>query len=46
VQLIEDASLSPGGCRVFSESGAVDADLETQLDRICVELLPAPGAAA
>lgn len=42
VQLVEDAALAPGGCRIFSENGAVDADLETQLDRMAVELLPAP----
>lgn len=40
VHVIEDASLVPGGCRVFTENGRIDADLEAQLDRIAAELLP------
>jgi flagellar assembly protein FliH len=40
--VIEDASLQPGGCRVFSEHGQIDASIETQLDRIAAELLPNP----
>ena len=42
VQMIEDEALSPGGCKVLSEHGEVDAALETQLDRIATELLPEP----
>ncbi len=40
VELIEDAALAPGGCRVFTSQGHIDADLDTQLDRIVSELLP------
>jgi flagellar assembly protein FliH len=42
VQLIDDPSLAPGGCRVFSKGGQVDADLDGQLDRIVADLMPAP----
>ena len=42
VQVIEDEALLPGGCKVLSEHGEVDAALETQLDRIATELLPEP----
>lgn len=38
VQVIESAEISPGGCRVQWGSGAVDARIETQLDRIAAEL--------
>ncbi len=40
VQLVEDASLSRGGCRLMSGQGLIDADLDEQLRRIAVELLP------
>jgi flagellar assembly protein FliH len=40
VELIEDASLSPGGCRVQSRQGVINADLEEQLDRVMANLLP------
>ena len=42
VRLIEDPALEPGGCRVFTEHGQIDADLAGQLDRIAAELLPIP----
>jgi flagellar assembly protein FliH len=42
VQLIEDATLAPGGCRVFTVRGSIDADLDGQLDRVVDDLLPAP----
>jgi flagellar assembly protein FliH len=45
VHVIDDPSLDPGGCRVFTEQGQVDADLAGQLDRIAAELLPIPDAA-
>jgi flagellar assembly protein FliH len=38
--IVEDASLSPGGCRIFTRQGIVDADLDEQLNRIAAELLP------
>jgi flagellar biosynthesis/type III secretory pathway protein FliH len=40
VELVEDATLSPGGCRVFTRGGRIDADLDEQLDRVIDELLP------
>ena len=42
VQIIEDPSIFPGGCRVFTEHGQVNADLDSQLDRIAGQLLPEP----
>ena len=38
IRVVEDAEVSPGGCRIQWGSGAVDASLETQLDRIEAEL--------
>jgi len=46
VRVVEDAAIAPGGCRVFSENGSIDADLQTQLDRVAAELLPVPEATA
>jgi flagellar assembly protein FliH len=40
VELVGDESLSPGGCRLIAGSGMVDADLDTQLDRVVADLLP------
>ncbi len=34
VEVIEDAEIAPGGCRVQWGSGMVDSDLDTQLDRL------------
>jgi flagellar assembly protein FliH len=47
VELVEDASVSPGGCRVMTRHGEVDAQIDTQLDRVIAELMPenSPGAA-
>jgi len=42
VQIIEEPGLAPGGCRVFTENGQVNADLNAQLDRMAGELLPQP----
>lgn len=41
VELIEDAGLWPGGCRIFTRHGEVDASLQTQLDRVIDEVYPA-----
>jgi flagellar assembly protein FliH len=41
VQVVDDATLEPGGCRIFTGEGQIDADLSGQLDRIIAELLPA-----
>lgn len=46
VKIIEDATLAPGGCRIFTEEGELDADLAGQLDRIAAELLPLPEESA
>jgi flagellar assembly protein FliH len=39
-QFVADATLSPGGCRVFTEHGQIDADLQSQLDRVVEGLMP------
>jgi len=46
LELVGDASLAPGGCRLIAGSGIVDADLDTQLDRVVADLLPAGSEAA
>lgn len=45
VELIADETLARGGCRLMTGSGIVDADLDTQLDRVVADLLP-PGMLA
>jgi flagellar assembly protein FliH len=45
VELMEDAELEPGGCRILTAQGVIDADLETQLQQIASELVPAQTAA-
>jgi flagellar assembly protein FliH len=40
VEIIDDATISPGGCRVFTLHGQIDADLDVQLDRVIADLLP------
>lgn len=42
IEMIEDPDLLPGGCRIFTTHGMVDADLNSQLDRIVADLLPRP----
>ena len=46
IELVEDETLSPGGCRIFTRHGQIDADLDGQLQRIAAELVPAPPEAA
>jgi flagellar assembly protein FliH len=46
VELVEDPSLAPGGCRIFTARGQVDADLDGQLDRVVADLLPTPNTEA
>jgi flagellar assembly protein FliH len=38
VPVVESAEIQPGGCRIHWTGGAVDAELETQIDRIGKEL--------
>lgn len=40
VQLIDEETLAPGGCRIFSRGGQIDADLDGQLDRVIADLMP------
>jgi flagellar assembly protein FliH len=40
IQLLPDPDIAPGGVRVKTLHGEVDAQLETQLDRIAAELMP------
>ena len=42
VELIADAGIQPGGCRLHTQRGTVDAGLRSQLDRIAAELLCDP----
>jgi flagellar assembly protein FliH len=44
VELVDDETLSPGGCRLRTRGGLIDADLDAQVDRIALELLPKPGS--
>ena len=39
VEMTADDTLRPGGCRVFSASGSIDANIASQLERIASELL-------
>ncbi len=40
VELVDDAAVSPGGCRILTKQGEVDAEIDGQLDRVIGELLP------
>jgi flagellar assembly protein FliH len=40
-ELVADPSISPGGCRIETRHGEIDARLETMLQRIAEELLSA-----
>ena len=42
VEIVEDPAVSPGGCRISTCQGQIDADLGVQLDRVVADLLPAP----
>lgn len=44
VELVADPDLVPGGVRVSTRGGEIDASLDEQLDRIVMELLPGAGA--
>jgi flagellar assembly protein FliH len=38
--IVDDDTLDPGGCRVFTRNGRIDADIAGQLDRVINEVLP------
>jgi flagellar assembly protein FliH len=40
VELIADDTIAPGGCKLLTRQGSVDAALDEQLTRIAAELLP------
>jgi flagellar assembly protein FliH len=42
IEVIEDIGITPGGCRISTAGGEIDADLQSQLDRIARELIPEP----
>ena len=46
VQLIVDDTLEPGGCRLYTTHGQVDGDLNEQIRRIVVDLMPGEEAVA
>lgn len=41
VEIVEDAALTPGSCRLFTAQGQVDGEIEEQLERIVSDLVPA-----
>lgn len=40
VELIDDANIAPGGCKIFTTQGEVNADLDEQVTRVAGDLLP------
>lgn len=46
VEVMEDPAISPGGCRIATRQGSIDADLDVQLDRVVADLLPLPTEAS
>jgi flagellar assembly protein FliH len=40
-EIVEDAKLSPGGCRIYTAGGLIDADMDQQIDHIAAALLGA-----
>ncbi|HEV8604146.1 MAG TPA: FliH/SctL family protein [Tepidisphaeraceae bacterium] len=40
VELVEDAMLAPGGCRIYTAQGEVDGDLDGQINRVVADLMP------
>ena len=45
-EILEDSQIDPGGCRIHTARGRIDADLKSQLDRIASKLLPQADAGA
>lgn len=44
VHIAEDATISPGGCRLTTARGLIDADLDAQFDRLAEQLFPSSPA--
>jgi flagellar assembly protein FliH len=40
VEMVDDPAVSPGGCRIMTRHGEVDAQIEGQLDRVIADLMP------
>lgn len=40
VELVDDEKIAPGGCRIDTRQGSIDATLDEQLDRLAQELMP------
>jgi flagellar biosynthesis/type III secretory pathway protein FliH len=40
IELLTDPAIAPGGCRVYTDGGEIDARLEVQLARVVADLLP------
>jgi len=40
VQIVDDPALAPGGARIYTLQGEVDASIDEQLNRIIADLLP------
>lgn len=40
VEIVADAMVTPGGCRLFTAQGEVDGDLDEQIKRVVSDLLP------
>ena len=40
VEIVDDPTLAPGGCRIRTRGGLIDADLDRQIDQIAHDLLP------
>lgn len=41
-KIIGDENVAVGGCRLYTGHGEIDADIDSQLDRIIAEVLPDP----
>ena len=39
-EIVPDETVTPGGCRVSTSHGRIDADIQTQLDRLAERLIP------
>ena len=40
VQLLDDPAIEPGGCRLITRHGGVEAEIDKQLERVIAELMP------